>query len=101
MGICGRKDELVDHYEKKLEDVEGNMRTEQLSAAGKVNIIITVAIGLVELNLFFLSGLSKLIIVFWRPLPVKIYFHRLSLRVTYAQRHQFRLRSLLKTYTRS
>ncbi|XP_057769572.1 CSC1-like protein HYP1 isoform X2 [Salvia miltiorrhiza] len=35
LGICGRKAERVDQYEKKLEDMEGNMRTEQLSVAGK------------------------------------------------------------------
>ncbi|KAL1538737.1 CSC1-like protein HYP1 [Salvia divinorum] len=35
LGICGRKAERVDQYEKKLEDVEGDMRAEQLSLAGK------------------------------------------------------------------
>lgn len=39
LGICGRKAERVDQYEKKLEDVEGDMRAEQLSLAGKVNIM--------------------------------------------------------------
>ncbi|KAH6830386.1 hypothetical protein C2S53_007552 [Perilla frutescens var. hirtella] len=35
LGIFGRKAELVDDYEKKLEDMEGNMRTERSSVAGK------------------------------------------------------------------
>lgn len=39
LGLFGPKVELLDHYEKKLEDVEGNMRTERSSAAGKVMIL--------------------------------------------------------------
>ncbi|KAK4393142.1 CSC1-like protein HYP1 [Sesamum angolense] len=35
MGLFGRKVDLLDHYEKKLEDVEGNVRTERSSIAGK------------------------------------------------------------------
>ncbi|KAL0343855.1 UNVERIFIED_CONTAM: CSC1-like protein HYP1 [Sesamum angustifolium] len=35
MGLFGRKLTLLDHYEKKLEDVEGNVRTERSSIAGK------------------------------------------------------------------
>ncbi|KAF5479485.1 hypothetical protein F2P56_000301 [Juglans regia] len=35
LGIFGRKVDLVDHYEKKLEDLEDNMRLEQSSSAGK------------------------------------------------------------------
>ncbi|KAM3761761.1 hypothetical protein ACB098_01G292800 [Castanea mollissima] len=35
LGIFGRKVDLLDHYEKKLEDVEHNMRLEQSSLAGK------------------------------------------------------------------
>lgn len=36
LGIFGRKVDLLDHYEKKLEDVEHNVRLEQSSLAGKV-----------------------------------------------------------------
>lgn len=39
LGIFGSKYERVDDYEKKLEDVEGNMRSELSSVVGKVNII--------------------------------------------------------------
>lgn len=39
LGIFGSKSERVDDYEKKLEDVEGNMRSERSSVVGKVNII--------------------------------------------------------------
>ncbi|XP_051118756.1 CSC1-like protein HYP1 isoform X2 [Andrographis paniculata] len=35
LGIFGKKVDIVDHYEKKLEDVEGNLMTERASAAGK------------------------------------------------------------------
>lgn len=36
LGIFGHKVDLLDHYEKKLEDVEHNVRLEQSSLAGKV-----------------------------------------------------------------
>lgn len=36
LGIFGRKVDLVDHYEKKLQDLEDNVRLEQSSSAGKV-----------------------------------------------------------------
>lgn len=39
LGLFGPKVEILDHYEKKLEDVEGNMRIERSSAAGKVTIL--------------------------------------------------------------
>ncbi|KAK4604145.1 hypothetical protein RGQ29_012596 [Quercus rubra] len=35
LGIFGHKVDLLDHYEKKLEDVEHNVRLEQSSLAGK------------------------------------------------------------------
>ncbi|KAL6520411.1 hypothetical protein OROMI_032591 [Orobanche minor] len=35
MGLFGRKVDLLDHYEKKLEDMEGNLRTERSSIVGK------------------------------------------------------------------
>ncbi|PIN03358.1 hypothetical protein CDL12_24117 [Handroanthus impetiginosus] len=35
MGLFGRRVDLLDHYEKKLEDMEGNVRTERSSVAGK------------------------------------------------------------------
>ncbi|KAG8384669.1 hypothetical protein BUALT_Bualt04G0142000 [Buddleja alternifolia] len=35
MGLFGQKVDLLDHYEKKLEDMEGNVRTERTSVAGK------------------------------------------------------------------
>ncbi|XVF16675.1 hypothetical protein REPUB_Repub10bG0052700 [Reevesia pubescens] len=35
LGLFGRKVELVDHYEKKLEDIEDNVRLEQSSLAGE------------------------------------------------------------------
>ncbi|XP_030954339.1 CSC1-like protein HYP1 [Quercus lobata] len=35
LGIFGHKVDLLDHYEKKLEDVEHNVRLEQASLAGK------------------------------------------------------------------
>ncbi|KAG2714228.1 hypothetical protein I3843_03G020000 [Carya illinoinensis] len=35
LGIFGRKVDLVDHYEKKLQDLEDNVRLEQSSSAGK------------------------------------------------------------------
>lgn len=40
MGLFGQKVDLLDHYEKKLEDIEGNVRTERSSAAGKVIIFV-------------------------------------------------------------
>ena len=36
MGIFGRKVDLLDKYEKKLEDLEDNVRMEQSSLTGKV-----------------------------------------------------------------
>ncbi|KAL7100942.1 hypothetical protein ACP275_08G026200 [Erythranthe tilingii] len=35
MGLFRKKVDLLDHYEKKLEDIEGNVRTERTSAVGK------------------------------------------------------------------
>ncbi|OMP00983.1 hypothetical protein COLO4_12229 [Corchorus olitorius] len=35
LGLFGRKVDLVDHYEKKLEDIEHNVRLEQSSFAGE------------------------------------------------------------------
>ncbi|CAK9162947.1 unnamed protein product [Ilex paraguariensis] len=35
LGLCGRKVDLVEHYGKKLEDLEDNVRLEQSSIAGK------------------------------------------------------------------
>ncbi|KAM3286497.1 CSC1-like protein HYP1 isoform X1 [Capsicum chacoense] len=35
MGLFGQKVNLLDHYEKKLEDIEDNVRAEQSSALGK------------------------------------------------------------------
>ncbi|KAK6129278.1 hypothetical protein DH2020_036987 [Rehmannia glutinosa] len=35
MGLFGRRVDILDHYEKKLEDMEGNLRTERSSVAGK------------------------------------------------------------------
>ncbi|KAL6553030.1 CSC1-like protein hyp1 [Orobanche gracilis] len=35
MGLFGRRVDLLDHYEKKLEDMEGNLRTERSSIAAK------------------------------------------------------------------
>ncbi|XWS30226.1 hypothetical protein CRYUN_Cryun24cG0098700 [Craigia yunnanensis] len=35
LGLFGRKIDLVDHYEKKLEDIEDNVRLEQSSLAGE------------------------------------------------------------------
>ncbi|KAI3452270.1 hypothetical protein Pfo_008935 [Paulownia fortunei] len=35
MGLFGRRVDLLGHYEKKLEDMEGNVRTERSSIAGK------------------------------------------------------------------
>ncbi|XP_022741388.1 CSC1-like protein HYP1 [Durio zibethinus] len=35
LGLFGRKVDLVDHYEKKLEDIEDNVRLEQSSLAGE------------------------------------------------------------------
>ncbi|KAK4477597.1 hypothetical protein RD792_016833 [Penstemon davidsonii] len=35
MGLFGRKIDMLDHYEKKLEDMEDNVRTERSSLAGK------------------------------------------------------------------
>lgn len=36
LGLFGRKVNLLDHYEKKLEDMEDNVRMEQNSMAEKV-----------------------------------------------------------------
>lgn len=36
LGIFGRRVDLVDHYGKKLEDLEDNIRMEQTSLTGKV-----------------------------------------------------------------
>ncbi|KAL6503060.1 hypothetical protein OROHE_023962 [Orobanche hederae] len=51
LGICERKSKNIDQYEKKLDDMEGNMRTEQRSVAGKVKIIKNVVCS--ELIFFF------------------------------------------------
>ena len=39
-GLCGRKVDLVDHYGKKLEDLEENVRLEQSEASftGQVSV---------------------------------------------------------------
>lgn len=39
LGLFGRKVDLLDHYEKKLEDVQDNVRLERSSLAGKVEPI--------------------------------------------------------------
>lgn len=36
MGLFGHRVDLLDHYEKKLEDIEDNVRAEQSSTLGKV-----------------------------------------------------------------
>lgn len=38
MGLLGRKIDLIDHYEKKLGDVEEHVRTEQSSVVVKVAV---------------------------------------------------------------
>lgn len=38
MGLFGQRVDLLDHYEKKLEDIEDNVRAEQSSTLGKVII---------------------------------------------------------------
>ncbi|KAL6586266.1 hypothetical protein OROMI_001254 [Orobanche minor] len=40
LGICERKSKNVDQYEKKLDDMEGNMRTEQRSISGKASFFV-------------------------------------------------------------
>ncbi|KAL6555884.1 hypothetical protein OROHE_007158 [Orobanche hederae] len=40
LGICERKSKNVDQYEKKLDDMEGNMRTEQRSVVGKASFFV-------------------------------------------------------------
>ncbi|KAL6570328.1 hypothetical protein OROMI_014842 [Orobanche minor] len=40
LGICELKSKNVDQYEKKLDDMEGNMITEQRSAAGKASFFV-------------------------------------------------------------
>ena len=40
MGIFGRKVDLLDKYEKELEDLEDKVRLEQSSLAGKVRLLI-------------------------------------------------------------
>jgi len=37
-GICGRKVDIVDHYERRLGDIEDNVRVEQSSLEAKVTI---------------------------------------------------------------
>lgn len=44
LGLFGRKVDLLDHYEKKLEDLQDNVRMEQSSLTGKV-CAICVSIG--------------------------------------------------------
>lgn len=39
LGIFGRKVDLVDQYEKKLEDLQDNVRMEQSSTTGKVRLL--------------------------------------------------------------
>ncbi|KAL6581114.1 hypothetical protein OROMI_007037 [Orobanche minor] len=41
LGICERKSKNIDQYEKKLDNMEGNMRTEQRSVAGKTATVLT------------------------------------------------------------
>jgi hypothetical protein len=38
LGLFGRKVDILDHYEKKLEDLLDNVRLEQSSLAGKVEL---------------------------------------------------------------
>ena len=38
LGIFGRRVDLVDQYEKTLEDLQDNMRMEQSSLTGKVRL---------------------------------------------------------------
>lgn len=40
MGLFGHRVDLLDHYEKKLEDIEENVRAEQSSTLGKVIVRI-------------------------------------------------------------
>lgn len=49
MGLFGRKVDLLDHYEKKLEDMEDNMRTEQSSAVIQVTPVF-------DFDLYFFGG---------------------------------------------
>lgn len=71
-GIFGRKYERLEDYEKKLEDMEGNMREVQSSVAGKVKInncshwfkIESLMSGSSTLRKFFWRD-SKLIFVFY------------------------------------
>lgn len=39
MGLIGRKVDLLDQYEKKLEKIEHNVRSEQLSVLMKVTVV--------------------------------------------------------------
>ncbi|KAL6519590.1 hypothetical protein OROHE_017410 [Orobanche hederae] len=44
LGICERKSKNVDQNEKKLDDMEGNMRTAQRSVAGKASFFVAYAV---------------------------------------------------------
>lgn len=48
LGIFGRKVDLLDKYEKKLEDLEDNMRMEQSSLTGKVGLLFCLFINFFE-----------------------------------------------------
>lgn len=67
-GLFGRKVDLVDHYEKKLENIEENVRLEQseLSLAGDVCAK--------TIYIFFLSSCRKLVFCYIVPFFVWILF---------------------------
>ena len=57
MGLSGRRVDLLEQYEKHLEDVEDNVRTEQSSVAMKVNDLSLILLG---------SGFCWAVICFWK-----------------------------------
>lgn len=62
LGLTGRKVNLLDRYEKKLEDLEDNVRKEQNLLAGEVR-----GISSQYLNLIIIWDIQMVLVIFmWR-----------------------------------
>jgi len=62
LGLTGRKVNLLDRYEKKLEDLEDNLRKEQNLLAGEVR-----GISSQYLNLIIIWDIQMVLVIFmWR-----------------------------------
>lgn len=58
MGLSGRRVDLLDQYEKKLEDLEDNLRMEQSSLAGEVRAVSACMHKNINLRRLFHNGMN-------------------------------------------